>query len=288
MAACYDKELHSHLHPNLLLVLHPSHAGGHRCQGQAHDGHRDAPDEHPVPHTRGAAGAHAGAGAHQAGAAGSTGSREVRMSGPASAPPCSTCMCPQRRWQASVKAAQPCYRQPNVLCRDMRVLLPSCACTLCCRRRDEQLVSSFANTRPNTAPAPARPWEGTHTSYASGSEQVSWPLLLCLSKRGGQHSRVVVLQCTACPSLLAACVTALQQNQQLLAGARRHNPSTVAPRAAMTLLLPALLCTCRSARARSWLHRLQKRTAGLRWPSLSRGSSRGRLRRKQSGRTCSR
>lgn len=64
-------------------------------------------------------------------------------------------------------------------------------------------------------------------SYASGSEQVSWPLLLCLSKQGDQHSRVVVLQCTACPLLLAAGVTALQQNQQLLAGARRHNPSTV-------------------------------------------------------------
>lgn len=130
MAACSDKQLHSHPHTNLLLVLHPAHAGGHRCQGQAHDGHRDAPDEHPVPHARGAAGAHAGAGAHQAGAAGSTGSREVRMSsGPASAPPCSTCMCPQHRWQASVKAAQPCYRQPNVLCRDMRASLPRCACT---------------------------------------------------------------------------------------------------------------------------------------------------------------
>lgn len=65
-------------------------------------------------------------------------------------------------------------------------------------------------------------------SYASGSEQVSWPLLLCLSKQGDQHSRVVVLQCTACPLLLAAGVTALQQNQQLLAGARRHNnPSTI-------------------------------------------------------------
>ena len=41
-----------------------------------------------------------------------------------------------------------------------------------CRRRQDEVLSAFSDTRPTTAPPPARPWEGASLSYSNRTEQV--------------------------------------------------------------------------------------------------------------------